>query len=98
MPLSDNPVSRELELQWQVLLHGNPAQIEKVACDPNDPDPEIAWDMKEFGGGVLILDPPAQWFVTREQTEFSSLSRHRKLHYLLRRQCERKSYPPVAVQ
>jgi hypothetical protein len=26
-----------------------------VACDPNDPD--AAWYMKDYGGGVLILDP-----------------------------------------
>jgi hypothetical protein len=38
-------------------FHGNPAEIKLVACDPGDPDPEIAWHMKEFGGGVLILDP-----------------------------------------
>jgi len=38
-----------------ILFHGNPAVIELVACDPNDP--EEAWHVREFGGGVLILDP-----------------------------------------
>ena len=38
-----------------ILFHGNPAAIELVACDPNDP--EEAWHVQEFGGGVLILDP-----------------------------------------
>jgi hypothetical protein len=41
----------------RVLFHGNAAKIELVACDPNDPDPNVAWHVKEFGGGVLILDP-----------------------------------------
>jgi hypothetical protein len=38
-----------------VLFHGNPAEVELVACDPNDP--EAAWHVQEYGGGVLILDP-----------------------------------------
>jgi hypothetical protein len=38
-----------------VLFFGNPAEIEQVACDPNDP--EDAWYMGEYGGGVMILDP-----------------------------------------
>jgi len=41
----------------RVLLHGNPAEIEVVACDANDPDPAVAWFVKEFGGGVLVRDP-----------------------------------------
>ena len=39
----------------RVLFHRNPAQVELVACDLRDP--ETAWHMREFGGGVLILDP-----------------------------------------
>ncbi len=38
-----------------VLFFGNPAEIELVACDPNDA--EDAWYMSEYGGGVMILDP-----------------------------------------
>jgi hypothetical protein len=38
-----------------VLSHGNPAEVELVACDPNDA--EAAWHMKEYGGGALISDP-----------------------------------------
>jgi hypothetical protein len=41
----------------RVRFHGKPAEVELVASDPNDPDPSIAWYMKEFGGGVLISDP-----------------------------------------
>jgi hypothetical protein len=40
-----------------VHFHGNPSEIELVACDRDDPDPEVAWHIKEFGGGVLTLDP-----------------------------------------
>jgi hypothetical protein len=35
----------------QLFFHGNPAEVELVACDPDDHD--AAWHMKEFGGGVL---------------------------------------------
>lgn len=38
-----------------VRFHGNRADIELVACDSGDP--EVVWYLKEFGGGVLILDP-----------------------------------------
>jgi len=41
----------------RVRFHGNPAEVELVACDPNDPDPTVVWYMREFGGGVLISDP-----------------------------------------
>ena len=41
----------------RVRFHGNPAEVEIVSCDPNDANPEVAWHMKEFGGGVLISDP-----------------------------------------
>ena len=35
----------------RVLFHGNPAEIELVAVDPNDP--EHVWHVREFGGRVL---------------------------------------------
>jgi len=42
-----------------VLFHGNAARIEAVAThsfrDPDDP--QAAWHVQEFGGGVLISDP-----------------------------------------
>jgi hypothetical protein len=42
-----------------VLFHGKAAQIEAVAtpsfCDPDNP--ETAWHVREFGGGVLVSDP-----------------------------------------
>jgi hypothetical protein len=45
----------EIKRGDHVLFHGNPAEVELVAVDPNDP--EQAWYMQEFEGGVLILDP-----------------------------------------
>lgn len=39
----------------RVLFHGNPAQIELVAFDENDP--EQAWYVQEYGGGILVSDP-----------------------------------------
>ncbi|HKD79526.1 MAG TPA: hypothetical protein VKH81_07510 [Candidatus Angelobacter sp.] len=45
----------EIQKGDHVLFHGNPAEVELVACDPNDP--EAAWHVQEFGGGVVILDP-----------------------------------------
>jgi hypothetical protein len=61
-----------------VLFHGNPAEVEVVACDSNDPDAE--WFMKEYGGGVMILDPkvsgrtfiPADQLDDYEDLEFAS--------------------------
>ena len=47
----------ELHKGDRVRFHGNPAEIERVSCDPDDPDPEVTWFIKEYGGGVLILDP-----------------------------------------
>jgi hypothetical protein len=39
-----------------VLFHGNSAQVDLLASDPDDP--EAAWHMKEFGGGGV--DPRPQ--------------------------------------
>jgi hypothetical protein len=41
----------------RVRFHGNPATIEFVADDPIDPDPAIAWDVRDSGGGIMVLDP-----------------------------------------
>jgi hypothetical protein len=55
----------------RVLFHGNAAEIELVALDPNDPDPEIAWHIKESGGGVMILDPAVsgRTFIEKDSLE-----------------------------
>ncbi len=45
----------EIKKGDRVLFHGNPAEVELVACDANDP--EAAWYMKEYGGGVMVSDP-----------------------------------------
>jgi hypothetical protein len=39
----------------RVLFHRNPAEIELAASDPDDP--EAAWYIQEFGGGVMLLEP-----------------------------------------
>jgi hypothetical protein len=39
----------------RVLFHGAPAEVELVAS--NETDPEQAWYVQEFGGGVLIKEP-----------------------------------------
>jgi hypothetical protein len=45
----------EIKKGDRVLFHGNPAEIELVAYDPNDP--ETAWHVSEYGGGVVVSDP-----------------------------------------
>ncbi len=53
----------------RVLFHGNPAQVGLAASDPTDP--EAAWYIQEFGGGVLILDPmmSGRIFIVRDQLD-----------------------------
>jgi hypothetical protein len=53
----------------RVLFHGNPAEIELVALDPNDP--QQSWHVSEFGGGVLISDPmvSGRTFIPRDQLD-----------------------------
>jgi hypothetical protein len=41
----------------RVPFHRNVAEVQLVSCDPNDPDPEVVWHIKEYGTGVLISDP-----------------------------------------
>ena len=50
-----------------MLFHGNPAEIELVAVDSNNP--EHGWYVREFGGGVLVLDPKisGRTFIPRDQ-------------------------------
>jgi hypothetical protein len=38
----------------KILLSGHPGEIELVAVNPDDP--EEAWYIREFGGGVMILE------------------------------------------
>jgi hypothetical protein len=61
-----------------VLFHREAAEIEFVACDPDDPKTD--WYLKEFGGGVMIRDPkvsghtfiPADQIDEYEDLEFLS--------------------------
>jgi len=50
-----------------VLFHRGPAEIELVACAPDDP--ATTWYVEEFGGGVLIREPndPNLTFVSAYQ-------------------------------
>ena len=66
-----------------VRFHGNPAEVELVASDVSAADPKVAWHVKEFGGGVLSLDPavsgrtfiPADQIDEYEDLEFMSRPR-----------------------
>jgi hypothetical protein len=68
----------EIKKGDRVTFFGNPAELELVASDPNNP--EAAWHVQEFGGGVLILDPmvsgltfiPADQLDENEQLKFVS--------------------------
>jgi hypothetical protein len=59
----------EIKKGDHVLFHGNPAEVELVACDANDP--EAAWYMKEYGGGVMVSDPvvSGRTFISKEQLD-----------------------------
>jgi hypothetical protein len=59
----------EIKKGDHVLFHGNPAEVELVACDPRES--EAAWYMKEFGGGVLVSDPmvSGRTFIPKEQLD-----------------------------
>ena len=68
----------EIKRGDRVRFHGNLAQIELVARDPNDP--EQNWYVNEYGGGVMVLDPalsgrtfiPADHLADYEDLEFIS--------------------------
>ena len=45
----------EIKKGDHILFHGNPAEVEFVAGDPDDS--EQLWFLQEYGGGVMILDP-----------------------------------------
>jgi hypothetical protein len=66
----------EIKKGDRVTFFGNAAEIELVASDANDP--EAAWYVQEYGGGVMILDPmvsgrtfiPADQLDENEQLKF----------------------------
>ena len=47
---------QEIKKGDHVMFHGEPGEIELVA-DPSIPDPETDWFVREYGGGVMILEP-----------------------------------------
>jgi len=53
----------------RVLFHGSPAEVELVACDANDP--ETAWYIEEYGGGVMVSDPmvSGRTFIPKDQLD-----------------------------
>lgn len=56
----------EIQKGDNVLFHRSPASVELVAFDPTEP--EHAWYVQEFGGGVMISDPRAgRTFVARDE-------------------------------
>jgi hypothetical protein len=61
----------EIKKGDRVLFHGNLAEVQLVSCDPNDPDPEVVWHIKEYGGGVLISDPivSGRTFIPKDQLD-----------------------------
>jgi hypothetical protein len=46
----------EIKKGDRVLFHGEPGEIELVA-DPLVNDPETEWFVKEYGGGVMVVEP-----------------------------------------
>jgi hypothetical protein len=61
----------EIKKGDRVLFHGNLAEVQLVSCDPNDPDPEVVWHIKEYGGGVLISVPivSVRTFIPKDQLD-----------------------------
>ena len=61
----------EIKKGDRVLFHGNLAEVQLVSCDPTDPDPDVVWHIKEYGGGVLISDPivSGRTFIPRGQLD-----------------------------
>ena len=53
----------------QVRFRGNRARIGLAACDASDPDPEVEWHIKEFGGGVIVLDSAGRTFIPSHQLD-----------------------------
>ncbi len=47
----------EIKRGDSVTFHGNAAQIEFVTFEQNASGSEVDWYIKEFGGGIMILDP-----------------------------------------
>jgi hypothetical protein len=72
----------EIKIGDRVLFHGNPAEVELVSSDAADPNPEVSWHIKEFGGGVLIHDPmgSGRTFIPTEQ-----LAEYEDLEFVSRR-------------
>ncbi|HEV2490123.1 MAG TPA: hypothetical protein VGT03_09970 [Candidatus Acidoferrales bacterium] len=69
----------EIKKGDRILYHREPGQVELVADDPNDADPEVKWHMEEHGGGIAIADPvfghvfiPADQIAETEDLEFVS--------------------------
>lgn len=62
-----------------MLFHGNAASIELVAWAPNDP--ETAWYLEEFGGGVMVLDPMVSG---RTFIHADSIDEHEDLEFVSR--------------
>lgn len=62
----------------RVRHHRNPAEVELVATDPTDP--EQAWYIQEYGGGVLVLESQ----LGRTFIDASSLAEYEDLEFVSR--------------
>ena len=51
-----------------VIFHGEPGEIEFVV-DKLVGDPELDWYVKEFGGGVMVIEPKVFGKVFLHETE-----------------------------
>lgn len=52
----------------RVLLHREGVRVELVVCELGDPETE--WYVREYGGGVMILEGPAsRTFITVDRIE-----------------------------
>lgn len=68
----------EIKRGDRVRHHHNPAEVELVATDPNDP--EQAWYVQEHGGGILVFEPQ----LGRTFIDASSLADYEDLEFVSR--------------
>ena len=63
----------------RVLFHQEPGEIEFVATDSDDP--ESAWFVQEYGGGIMVLEPK---FFGRAFLQADSIGKYEDLEFVCR--------------
>lgn len=65
----------EIKAGDRIRFYGNAAEIELFAIDPSDPDPELVWFVREYGGGIMVLDPlvSGRTFIDSDQIDNEDL-------------------------